>query len=180
MRLNTAPVFIHFPPKGKPKKADTMDIQRIGFAAETLAKWIAERTDIQIHKLLQVWPAEHKASECNAEEYCPVCNEKWHHTGTMKCPAFKITLKKARLQSRPRYFSRGNRDEVDLRKQEHIGMETNRDLVPVLQASQDIIMDGRRDAYQQILKTTEENNIDVIVVQDPNKTFPKKLALVKV
>nr|CAI5870344.1 unnamed protein product [Callosobruchus analis] len=48
LRLNTAPVFMHFPPKGKPKAADTMDIQRVGFAAETLAKWIAERTDIQI------------------------------------------------------------------------------------------------------------------------------------
>ncbi|XP_056634594.1 tumor suppressor candidate 3 [Diorhabda carinulata] len=48
LRLNTAPVFIHFPPKGKPKNADTMDIQRIGFSAETIAKWIAERTDIQI------------------------------------------------------------------------------------------------------------------------------------
>ncbi|XP_060530308.1 tumor suppressor candidate 3 [Cylas formicarius] len=48
MRLNTAPVFIHFPPKGKPKNADTMDIQRIGFGAEAVAKWIQERTDIQI------------------------------------------------------------------------------------------------------------------------------------
>ncbi|CAG9864570.1 unnamed protein product, partial [Phyllotreta striolata] len=48
LRLNTAPVFIHFPPKGKTKSADTMDIQRIGFAAETLAKWIHDRTDIQI------------------------------------------------------------------------------------------------------------------------------------
>lgn len=48
MRLNTAPVYMHFPPKGKPKAADTMDIQRIGFAAEAIAKWIGERTDIQI------------------------------------------------------------------------------------------------------------------------------------
>ncbi|KAB0798828.1 hypothetical protein PPYR_06881 [Photinus pyralis] len=48
MRLNTAPVFIHFPPKGKPKSQDTMDIQRIGFSAESIAKWITERTDIQI------------------------------------------------------------------------------------------------------------------------------------
>ncbi|XP_057325191.1 tumor suppressor candidate 3 [Microplitis mediator] len=48
MRLNTAPVFIHFPAKGKPKTADTMDIQRIGFSAEAIAKWISERTDIQI------------------------------------------------------------------------------------------------------------------------------------
>lgn len=50
MRLNTAPVFMHFPPKGKPKNMDTMDIQRIGFSAEAIAKWIAERTDIQVRK----------------------------------------------------------------------------------------------------------------------------------
>ncbi|CAK9797819.1 Magnesium transporter protein 1 [Anthophora plagiata] len=48
MRLNTAPVYMHFPPKGKPKSADTMDIQRVGFGAEAIAKWISERTDIQI------------------------------------------------------------------------------------------------------------------------------------
>lgn len=48
MRLNTAPVYMHFPPKGKPKTTDTMDIQRIGFAAEAIAKWIGERTDIQV------------------------------------------------------------------------------------------------------------------------------------
>jgi hypothetical protein len=48
LRLNTAPVFMHFPPKGKPKQSDTMDIQRIGFAAEAIAKWIAERTDMQV------------------------------------------------------------------------------------------------------------------------------------
>lgn len=46
--MNSAPVFMHFPEKGKPKKGDQMDIQRIGFAAETIARWIAERTDIQI------------------------------------------------------------------------------------------------------------------------------------
>lgn len=48
MRLNTAPVYMHFPPKGKPKPADTMDIQRVGFSAEAIAKWISERTDIQV------------------------------------------------------------------------------------------------------------------------------------
>lgn len=48
LRLNTAPVFMHFPAKGKPKGADTMDIQRVGFSAELIAKWIQERTDIQI------------------------------------------------------------------------------------------------------------------------------------
>jgi len=48
MRLNTAPVFIHFPPKGKPKVSDTLDIQRVGFSAEAVAKWISERTDVQV------------------------------------------------------------------------------------------------------------------------------------
>ncbi|XP_052795345.1 tumor suppressor candidate 3-like [Mya arenaria] len=48
MKLNTAPVFMHFPAKGKPKKADTMDIHRVGFAAEQLARWVQERTDIQV------------------------------------------------------------------------------------------------------------------------------------
>ncbi|CAL1263705.1 unnamed protein product [Larinioides sclopetarius] len=46
--MNSAPVFMHFPEKGKPKKGDQMDIQRIGFQAETIARWIAERTDVQI------------------------------------------------------------------------------------------------------------------------------------
>ncbi|RXG70016.1 Magnesium transporter protein 1 [Armadillidium vulgare] len=29
LKLNSAPVYMHFPAKGKPKKADTLDIQRI-------------------------------------------------------------------------------------------------------------------------------------------------------
>ncbi len=28
LKLNSAPVFIHFPPKGKPKKGDQMDVSR--------------------------------------------------------------------------------------------------------------------------------------------------------
>jgi oligosaccharyltransferase complex subunit gamma len=48
MKLNTAPVFMHFPAKGKPKKADNMDIQRIGFSSEAIAKWIGERTEVTI------------------------------------------------------------------------------------------------------------------------------------
>lgn len=48
LRLNSAPMFMHFPPKGKPKKADTYDIQRMGFSAEQLAKWVAERTDVHV------------------------------------------------------------------------------------------------------------------------------------
>ena len=48
LNQNTAPVFIHFPAKGVPKKADYMNIHRIGFQAETIARWIAERTDVQV------------------------------------------------------------------------------------------------------------------------------------
>ncbi|EDW04063.1 tumor suppressor candidate 3 [Drosophila grimshawi] len=48
LRLNTAPVFMHFPAKGKPKGADTMDIHRVGFSADSIAKFVAERTDITI------------------------------------------------------------------------------------------------------------------------------------
>lgn len=39
---------MHFPSKGKPKPADTIDFQRVGVSAEAIAKWIQERTDIQV------------------------------------------------------------------------------------------------------------------------------------
>jgi len=48
MKLNTAPVFMHFPAKGKPKKIDTLDLERVGFQGESIAKWIQERTEVQI------------------------------------------------------------------------------------------------------------------------------------
>lgn len=49
LKINTAPVFMHFPAKGKPKNTDTMDIQRVGISAEVIAKWVQERhPDIQI------------------------------------------------------------------------------------------------------------------------------------
>lgn len=48
MKLNSAPVFMHFPAKGRPKKVDTFDLQRVGFSAESIARWVAERTDIQV------------------------------------------------------------------------------------------------------------------------------------
>jgi len=48
MKLNSAPVFMHFPAKGNPKKMDTMDIQRIGFGADGIAKWVGERTGVNI------------------------------------------------------------------------------------------------------------------------------------
>jgi oligosaccharyltransferase complex subunit gamma len=48
LKISSAPVIMHFPAKGKPKKADTMDIHRVGFPAEQIARWLAERTDIQV------------------------------------------------------------------------------------------------------------------------------------
>ncbi|KAF9813148.1 hypothetical protein SFRURICE_015637 [Spodoptera frugiperda] len=48
LRLNTAPVIMHFPAKGKPKPADSMDFERSGIHAEAIAKWIQDRTDVQI------------------------------------------------------------------------------------------------------------------------------------
>ncbi|XP_065839524.1 tumor suppressor candidate 3-like [Oscarella lobularis] len=48
LKLNSAPMFIHFPAKGKNKRQDTMDLQRVGFSADAIAKFVAERTGIQI------------------------------------------------------------------------------------------------------------------------------------
>jgi len=48
LSLNSAPIFLHFSPKGKLRSPDTMDVQRVGFHAEVIAKWISEKTDIQI------------------------------------------------------------------------------------------------------------------------------------
>jgi oligosaccharyltransferase complex subunit gamma len=48
LSINSAPVFLYFSEKGKVKAPDQMDIQRIGFAAETVGRWIGERSDVQI------------------------------------------------------------------------------------------------------------------------------------
>ena len=48
MNLNSAPVIIHFPPKGKRKSDDTFEMQKLGFSAESIAKWALERTGVQI------------------------------------------------------------------------------------------------------------------------------------
>ncbi|XP_055357941.1 tumor suppressor candidate 3-like [Paramacrobiotus metropolitanus] len=48
LKANSAPIFMHIPPQGKPKDADTMNIQVVGYNAETIAKWVAERTGITI------------------------------------------------------------------------------------------------------------------------------------
>lgn len=39
---------MHFPAKGKPKPSDSMDLERSGIHAEAIAKWIQERTDVQV------------------------------------------------------------------------------------------------------------------------------------
>lgn len=46
--INSAPIFIYFSEAGKIKNADQLDIQRVGFAAETIGKWISEKSDITI------------------------------------------------------------------------------------------------------------------------------------
>uniref|UniRef100_A0A8C4MZT7 Tumor suppressor candidate 3 n=1 Tax=Eptatretus burgeri TaxID=7764 RepID=A0A8C4MZT7_EPTBU len=46
LNMNSAPTFMHFPPKGKPRRADTFDLQRNGIMAEQLAKWITDRTEV--------------------------------------------------------------------------------------------------------------------------------------
>lgn len=69
MGLNSAPAFIHFPSKGKRKPSDTHDIQRVGFHADNLAKWMADRTEVVVSlvafwrfflNLLSVWKSEKK------------------------------------------------------------------------------------------------------------------------
>lgn len=52
--LNSAPVFLYFGERSVKaatfsiKHAEQMDIQRIGFEAETVARWVAEKTNISI------------------------------------------------------------------------------------------------------------------------------------
>ncbi|OQV20681.1 Magnesium transporter protein 1 [Hypsibius exemplaris] len=48
LKANTAPVFMHVPPQGKLKEADTLNIQAVGYNAEVIAKWIAERTGVNM------------------------------------------------------------------------------------------------------------------------------------
>uniref|UniRef100_A0A0R3RZJ1 Magnesium transporter protein 1 n=1 Tax=Elaeophora elaphi TaxID=1147741 RepID=A0A0R3RZJ1_9BILA len=51
MNLNVAPVLLHFPSKGAKKRTDQMDFERQGFDADSMAKFVFERTDIQIRVL---------------------------------------------------------------------------------------------------------------------------------
>ncbi|MFH4982014.1 hypothetical protein AB6A40_008723 [Gnathostoma spinigerum] len=51
INLNTAPAVFHFPAKGAKKRADQMDMSRVGFDADSMAKFVYERTEIQIRIL---------------------------------------------------------------------------------------------------------------------------------
>jgi len=51
LNLNTAPSIYHFPAKGARRKQDTMDFQRMGIDADAMAKFIYDRTQIQIRVL---------------------------------------------------------------------------------------------------------------------------------
>lgn len=48
LNMNSAPTFLHFPSKGKLRKTDTYELQVRGFAAEQLARWVADRTDVHV------------------------------------------------------------------------------------------------------------------------------------
>ena len=48
MNLEQAPVIMHFPEKGKPEKADTMDLAHKGMSADAIAKFVDERTGSRI------------------------------------------------------------------------------------------------------------------------------------
>ncbi|KAL3316926.1 hypothetical protein Ciccas_004421 [Cichlidogyrus casuarinus] len=48
LNINSAPTFIRFPPSGTPSPNDNLNIQRMGFSAEVIAKWITKQTDVNI------------------------------------------------------------------------------------------------------------------------------------
>lgn len=62
--MNSAPTFINFPAKGKPKRADTYELQVRGFAAEQLARWVADRTDVHV-RLVQAHTALESVELCD-------------------------------------------------------------------------------------------------------------------
>ncbi|ESN99673.1 hypothetical protein HELRODRAFT_93081, partial [Helobdella robusta] len=46
--INSVPLIVHYPARGKPKKQDTFDLNKVAFSAEMMARWISERTDVAI------------------------------------------------------------------------------------------------------------------------------------
>lgn len=51
LNLNTAPAIYHFPAKGARRKQDVMDFQRMGIDADAMAKFVYDRTQVQIRIL---------------------------------------------------------------------------------------------------------------------------------
>ncbi|CDW57567.1 Magnesium transporter protein 1 [Trichuris trichiura] len=49
--IGEVPVLMHFPPRGHPQRGDKMDFSRMGSSAEAIAKWVHDRTGIQIRIL---------------------------------------------------------------------------------------------------------------------------------
>jgi len=48
MKLTTAPAFYVFSPDKKLLKADKLDVQKIGYMAESMSKWVQERSGIEV------------------------------------------------------------------------------------------------------------------------------------
>lgn len=48
LNINSAPCFLYFNEKGDFKNPDELNIQRLGFGADVIARWIAEKTGMSI------------------------------------------------------------------------------------------------------------------------------------
>lgn len=48
LNINSAPCFLYFSEKGNFKNPDELNIQRLGFGADVITRWIAEKTGMQI------------------------------------------------------------------------------------------------------------------------------------
>lgn len=48
LNINSAPCFLYFSEKGNPKNPDELNIQRLGFGADVISRWIAEKTGMSI------------------------------------------------------------------------------------------------------------------------------------
>lgn len=48
LNINSAPCFLYFSEKGNFKNPDELNIQRLGFGADVIARWIAEKTGMSI------------------------------------------------------------------------------------------------------------------------------------
>lgn len=47
LNINSAPCFLYFNEKGNFKKPDELNIQRLGFGADVISRWIGEKTGLQ-------------------------------------------------------------------------------------------------------------------------------------